>query len=173
MLTVAGEITNLFAKDEVISIASDLRVPLKKTRPDVVDTIENLWSFFIDRVKSNLHVVLCFSPVGDKFRNRSLKFPGLVSGCTMDWFSRWPNEALRAVAEKFVSEMDLVATDQVKKEIVYHMAFVHDLVTDACNNYFLQFRRRTHVTPKSYLSFLGIKSTNSRLLQIVLLAKAY
>lgn len=154
-ILTSGEITNLFAKDEVIAIASDLRAPLKKFRPDVVDTIENLWAFFIDRVKSNLHVVLCFSPVGDTFRNRSLKFPGLVSGCTMDWFARWPNEALRAVAEKFVSEMEIVATEQVKKEIVSHMAFVHDLVTDACNNYFLQFRRRTHVTPKSYLSFLG------------------
>ncbi|KAI8924469.1 dynein heavy chain and region D6 of dynein motor-domain-containing protein, partial [Entophlyctis helioformis] len=156
-ILTSGEITNLFPKDEVISISSDLRVPLKKQRPNVVDTIENLWQFFIDRVKANLHVVLCFSPVGDKFRNRSLKFPGLVSGCTMDWFSRWPNEALRAVADKYVSEMEIAGTDQVKKEIVYHMAFVHDLVTDACNNYFMQFRRRTHVTPKSYLSFLGSK----------------
>ncbi|KAJ1345302.1 hypothetical protein BSLG_000815 [Batrachochytrium salamandrivorans] len=154
-ILTSGEITNLFAKDEVISISSDLRGSLKKQRPNVLDTIENLWQFFIDRVKANLHVVLCFSPVGDKFRNRSLKFPGLVSGCTMDWFSRWPNEALRAVADKFVSEMDIVCTDQTKKDVVHHMAFVHDLVTDACNNYFMQFRRRTHVTPKSYLSFLA------------------
>ena len=154
-ILTSGEITNLFPKDEMIGIASDLRGALKKQRPEVIDTIENLWQFFIDRVKANLHVVLCFSPVGDKFRNRSLKFPGLISGCTMDWFSRWPNEALRAVAEKFVSEMDIAGTDQVKKEVVHHMAFVHDLVTDYCNNYFTQFRRRTHVTPKSYLSFLG------------------
>ncbi|RKO94376.1 dynein heavy chain and region D6 of dynein motor-domain-containing protein [Blyttiomyces helicus] len=154
-ILTSGEITNLFPKDEVIGISGDLRVPLKKTRPNVVDTMENLWSFFIDRVKANLHVVLCFSPVGDKFRNRSLKFPGLVSGCTMDWFTKWPGEALRAVAEKFLSEIDIAATDGVKKEVVYHMAFVHDLVAEACNNYFMQFRRRTHVTPKSYLSFLG------------------
>lgn len=73
----------MFPKDEIIAIASDLRGPLKKARPGVLDTIENLWQFFIDRVKANLHVVLCFSPVGDKFRNRALKFPGLLSGCTM------------------------------------------------------------------------------------------
>ncbi|KAJ3249557.1 Dynein heavy chain 5, axonemal [Chytriomyces hyalinus] len=154
-ILTSGEVTNLFAKDEVIAIASDLRGALKKARPTVVDSIENLWQFFIDRVKANLHVVLCFSPVGDKFRNRSLKFPGLISGCTMDWFTRWPNEALRAVAEKFLGEMDIVGSEHTKKEIVFHMAYVHDLVTEACDNYFSQFRRRTHVTPKSYLSFLG------------------
>ncbi|KAJ3097005.1 Dynein heavy chain 5, axonemal [Phlyctochytrium planicorne] len=154
-ILTSGEITNLFPKDEIISISSDLRPALKKARPQVLDTIENLWQFFIDRVKANLHVVLCFSPVGDKFRNRSLKFPGLISGCTMDWFTRWPNEALRAVAEKFVGEMDIAGTETTKKEVVYHMAFVHDLVTEACDNYFSQFRRRTHVTPKSYLSFLS------------------
>ncbi|KAJ3166591.1 Dynein heavy chain 5, axonemal [Geranomyces variabilis] len=153
-ILTSGEITNLFPKDEVIGITGDLRVPMKKARPAVPDTQENLWQFFIDRVKANLHVVLCFSPVGDKFRNRSLKFPGLVSGCTMDWFTRWPAEALRAVAEKFLGEVDIVCSDQVKKDVVYHMAFVHDLVAEACNNYFTQFRRRTHVTPKSYLSFL-------------------
>ncbi|KAI9206840.1 dynein heavy chain and region D6 of dynein motor-domain-containing protein [Polychytrium aggregatum] len=154
-ILTSGEITNLFPKDEIIGISSDLRPALKKQRPNVPDTIENLWQFFIDRVKANLHVVLCFSPVGDKFRNRSLKFPGLVSGCTMDWFTRWPNEALRAVAEKFTGEMDIVGSDQIKKEIVYHIAHVHDVVTEACDNYFSQFRRRTHVTPKSYLSFLN------------------
>ncbi|KAI8902513.1 dynein heavy chain and region D6 of dynein motor-domain-containing protein [Globomyces pollinis-pini] len=158
-IMTSGEITGLFAKDEVISLSGDMRLPMKKQRPDVVDSVENLWQFFIDRVKANLHVVLCFSPVGEKFRNRSLKFPGLVSGCTMDWFSRWPEQALRAVAEKFVSEMEIVGTEQIIKDVVYHMAFVHDLVTDACDQYFNQFRRRTHVTPKSYLSFLGSYKT--------------
>jgi dynein heavy chain len=154
-ILTSGEVTNLFAKDEVISIASDMRVAMRKARPQVLDTIENLWKFFIDRVKDNLHVVLCFSPVGEKFRQRALKFPGLISGCTMDWFTRWPNEALRAVADKFLNTMDIVCSDAVKKEVVNHMAFVQDLVNDTCVNYFTQFRRRTHVTPKSYLSFLG------------------
>ncbi|KAJ3342801.1 Dynein heavy chain 5, axonemal [Gonapodya sp. JEL0774] len=151
----SGEVTNLFPKDEIIGIATDLRLPMKKARPQVLDTLENLWQFFIDRVKSNLHVVLCFSPVGDKFRNRALKFPGLISGCTMDWFNKWPNEALRAVAEKFLADVELANTDQVRKDLVNHLAFTHDVVSDSCGQYFQQYRRKTHVTPKSYLSFLS------------------
>ena len=30
-----------------------------------------LWHYFLNRVKDNLHTVLCFSPVGAKFRERS------------------------------------------------------------------------------------------------------
>lgn len=154
-IMTSGEIGGLFPKDEQIAIASDLRTAMKRARPGVVDTIENLWRFFIDRVKDNLHVVLCFSPVGDKFRARALKFPGLISACTMDWFTRWPTEALRAVAQKYLGDMDMVCTDQVRADVVNHVAFAHDLVNETCVNYFGQFRRRTHVTPKSYLSFLS------------------
>jgi dynein heavy chain len=82
-ILTSGEVSNLFQKDEVIGICSDMRAVMKKVRPQTIDTNENLWAFFIDRVKSNLHLVLSFSPVGDKFRNRSMKFPGLISGCTM------------------------------------------------------------------------------------------
>lgn len=32
------------------------------------DTPDYLWKFFVNRVRDQLHFVLCFSPVGDKFR---------------------------------------------------------------------------------------------------------
>ncbi len=44
-----------------------------------VDTKENCWSYFILRCRSNLHMTLAMSPVGETLRTRCRNFPGLVS----------------------------------------------------------------------------------------------
>jgi dynein heavy chain len=33
-------------------------------------------------------------------RNRCRQFPSIINCCTIDWFDRWPNEALLSVATK-------------------------------------------------------------------------
>lgn len=91
-----SEVSNLFARDEIDEINSDLISVMKKEHPKRPPTDDNLYEYFMSRVRGNLHIVLCFSPVGEKFRNRALKFPALISGCTIDWFSRWPKDALVA-----------------------------------------------------------------------------
>ena len=90
------KVSNLFARDEIDEINSDLVSVMKKEYPRRPPTNENLYDYYMNRVRQNHHIVLCFSPVGEKFRNRALKFPALISGCTIDWFSRWPKDALVA-----------------------------------------------------------------------------
>lgn len=78
----SGEIPGLFTRDDLDSIVNDLRPIAKKLYPDTLgrnDTWENLYKFFIDRVRDNLHIVLCFSPVGEKFRVRAQKVSWLES----------------------------------------------------------------------------------------------
>ena len=79
-LLSCGEISGLFARDETDEILAELVPIMKKVAPKVPPTQDNLYEFFISRARANLHVVLCFSPVGEKFQQRSLKFPGLFSG---------------------------------------------------------------------------------------------
>ncbi|KAF7256141.1 hypothetical protein EG68_07439, partial [Paragonimus skrjabini miyazakii] len=151
----SGEIANLFARDEMDEILQELTGPMKREFPRRPITNETLNEYYVNRVVKNLHVVLCFSPVGQKFRNRSLKFPGLISGCTMDWFQRWPKDALIAVSNHFLSKFDIVCTENVKQAVVRTMGVFQDLVAESCTEYFQRFRRQTHVTPKSYLSFIS------------------
>ncbi|XP_074204733.1 dynein axonemal heavy chain 8 isoform X2 [Camelus bactrianus] len=154
-LLSSGEISSLFARDEMDEITQGLISVMKRELPRHPPTFDNLYEYFISRSRKNLHVVLCFSPVGEKFRARSLKFPGLISGCTMDWFSRWPKEALVAVASYFLSGYSIVCSSDTKRQVVETMGLFHDMVSESCESYFQRYRRRAHVTPKSYLSFIN------------------
>lgn len=127
---------------------------MKKVLPKAIRTRDNLYDFFIMRARANLHLTLCFSPIGEKFRNRSLKFPGLISGCTMDWFQSWPEDARVGVSRHYLNDFMIVCSNDVKSEVINMMSFIHNHVSDTCNVYYDRFRRQTFVTPKSLLSFL-------------------
>jgi dynein heavy chain len=70
---------------------------------DVPDGRDAMYEAFIDRVRDNIHIVLCMSPVGDNFRDRCRRFPALLNSCTVDWFSEWPAAALHSVSHLFVT----------------------------------------------------------------------
>lgn len=65
-----------------------------------------------------------------------MKFPGLISGCTMDWFAKWPKDALIAVSHHFLHNFEIVCTPEVKKELVVLMADVQNHVALVCGLYF-------------------------------------
>jgi len=153
-MLATGEIGGLFARDEIDEITTGLIPMLKVEQPRTPPTAENLYNFFIQRVRQNLHIALCFSPVNEKFATRALKFPAVFSGCTMDWFMSWPKDALIAVANHYIQEFEISCVPSVKTSLIETMGLVQDGVGEACVAYFDQFRRKTYVTPSSYLTFL-------------------
>ena len=148
-LLSSGYIPDLFTAEEYDSIFALLRNEAKAS--GVPDTRDTMMEFFIQRVTENLHTVLCFSPVGDQFRQRARKFPGLCNCTTIDWFHPWPRKALHSVATKFLDDLE-VANEDVKMNIPDHMAEVHLSVEDASANYMKIYRRYNYTTPKSFWS---------------------
>jgi len=72
MILSTGEIPNLIAKDDREVWLGDIKNQEIKIRGKSYDpSPDELWNVFINRVKDNLHMVLCFSPVGQKFRDRA------------------------------------------------------------------------------------------------------
>ena len=122
-----------------------------------------MFSFFIDRVRANLHIVLCFSPVGPKLNARTQKFPALINGCTVDWYLPWPEEALKDVARHFMGLFEIQDKDAetVRNALINHMGSVHKMVDDGTQLFFERYRRKTYVTPRSYLGFIGTRQSRS------------
>jgi len=155
-ILLTGEVAGLFAKDEMMAMTADLQPFFVKERPGIPDTPDNLKQFFTDCARDNLHIVLCMSPVNAKFPERARKFPGLVSGTTIDWFLPWPEEALVTVSRGYLEPCPLEATPAAKEALILHMGTVHSMVVDVCGEYFTSNRRHVYQTPKSYLSFIAM-----------------
>ena len=111
-----------------MAMTADLRNPFLKDRPGLPETQDNMKQYFTDCVRDNLHLVLCMSPLNPKFPVRARKFPGLVSGPTIDWFLPWPKEALIAVSQGFIRNFEIDCTPEVKENLMVHMGMVHKLV---------------------------------------------
>ena len=150
-----GLITSLYTREEQGEIVSDLMPIMKRECPRRPLTPDSTISWFLDRVRANLHIVLCFSPVGEKFRSRALKFPGLISGCTINWFQPWPKDALVSVAKHFLEAFPIQTVPEIKEHLFTTMASVQACVSEACTDYYSRFRRSAHVTPKSFLNFIN------------------
>ncbi|XP_070581054.1 dynein beta chain, ciliary-like isoform X2 [Ptychodera flava] len=147
-LLASGEIPDLFPDDEVENIIGGVRNEVKGM--GIQDTRENCWKFFIDRVRRQLKVVLCFSPVGSTLRVRSRKFPAVVNCTCIDWFHEWPEQALISVSQRFLEEIDLLGAD-LKESVANFMAYVHQSVNEISKVYLANERRYNYTTPKSFL----------------------
>ena len=69
----SGDVAKLFPPEELMPILEELRAEATKQNKSTAS--DALYAFFIERVRDNLHVVLCMSPVGSAFRNRIRMFP--------------------------------------------------------------------------------------------------
>lgn len=148
----SGWIFDLFPKEDTDSLVSGVRNEAKGEGVDV-NNISALTSYFLDKIRRNLKVVLCFSPVGDTMRIRSRKFPGIINNTSIDWFHPWPHEALIDVAFRFLEEIEF-PTEEIRQSISLNMAKVHSSI-DQANEKFLKLERRyNYTTPKSFLELI-------------------
>ncbi|XP_019398323.1 PREDICTED: dynein heavy chain 17, axonemal [Crocodylus porosus] len=144
----SGEVPGLFQDDEVENIISSMRPQVKFL--GLPDTRENCWKFFIDKVRRQLKIILCFSPVGSTLRVRARKFPAVVNCTAIDWFHEWPEDALVSVSGRFLEETEGIEPE-VKVSISQFMSFVHKSVNEMSKVYLATERRYNYTTPKTFL----------------------
>nr|XP_033816070.1 dynein heavy chain 17, axonemal isoform X1 [Geotrypetes seraphini] len=152
-LLASGEIPGLFQDDEIENIINSMRPQVKYL--GLPDSREVCWKYFIDKVRKELKVILCFSPVGSTLRIRARKFPAVVNCTSIDWFHEWPEEALVSVSGRFLEDTEGIEID-VKMSISLFMAYVHKTVNEMSKMYLSADRRYNYTTPKTFLEFIKL-----------------
>ncbi|XP_023387296.1 dynein heavy chain 11, axonemal, partial [Pteropus vampyrus] len=152
-LLASGEILDLFSDEDVDKIISGIRNEVRAL--GLVDSRENCWQFFLARVRLQLKIILCFSPVGHTLRIRARKFPAIVNCTAIDWFHAWPQEALVSVSRRFIEETKGIEPLD-KDSISFFMAHVHTSVNEMSTRYYQNERRYNYTTPKSFLEQISL-----------------
>ncbi|KAG5895230.1 hypothetical protein JTB14_003447 [Gonioctena quinquepunctata] len=147
-----ADVPNLFAPDEKAEILEKMQNVAKDLGRKIDTTPLALYNFFIERVRSNLHVSLCMSPIGEAFRVRCRMFPSLINCCTIDWFQSWPDDALERVASMFLSKTDIEPS--VTSLCVSICKYFHVTVQEASLLFHIEQKRKTYITPTSYLELI-------------------
>ncbi|KAF2980505.1 hypothetical protein EK904_000039, partial [Melospiza melodia maxima] len=144
----SGEVPGLFQDNDMETIIGSMRPQVKSL--GLEDTKENCWKLFIDKVRRQLKVVLCFSPVGSTLRVRARRFPAVVNCTAIDWFHEWPEDALVSVSSRFLEETPDIEPE-VKASISQFMSFVHTSSKEMSKIYLTVERRYNYTTPKTFL----------------------
>lgn len=149
----SADVPNLYKKEdfEVIMEVGEKECNNRGIPP----TNMNRFSAYVNRVKNNIHMVIAMSPLGEVFRNRIRKFPSLVNCSTLDWFTEWPEEALREVAFGDMGDADFDLGDQFKN-CVEVFVYMHQTVEHKSKLFLDELRRYNYVTPTSYLELLNV-----------------
>ncbi|XP_062828664.1 dynein axonemal heavy chain 14 isoform X3 [Anolis carolinensis] len=153
----SGQVADLFEKDELDNIITPLTSSAEKSKHS--NKIEDVYSFFLQRVRCNLHVVLTISPAGIVFRQRCRTYPAIVNCCTVDWYKDWPEEALCHVAKSYFRYNDTFGNENFRNVLVDVCVNIHKDVSVIIEKYLKETKRHYYVTPNSYLQFIKTFST--------------
>lgn len=167
----SGEVPNLFEPEEKEKIISEVTASARAA--GVPDSRDLVFYHFIERVRENLHIVICVSPVGSRLRNRFRMYPSLVNCCTIDWFDEWPEEALLSVSSRFLAGVDFgmgdsPAFEDIGQRLAEACVVVHSGVAQSATRYFQELRRYYYTTPATYLDFINLSIHSAMHIHIIL-----
>ena len=154
-LLQVGAVPNLWPQDELAEACELVREECKRNRKrhsSAEPTGHELFEYFTSRVRRQLHVVLCMSPVGPAFADRLRMFPALVNCCHLDYYAAWPQDALFSVAKEFLDEMEL--DDDTRTSCVELCICLHRDVDEMATAFMQELQRPCYITPTSYLEFI-------------------
>jgi len=108
----------------------------------------------VGKVRENIHICLTFSPAGGSLRKYCLQFPSIINCCTIDWFDKWPEEALQSVAIKEFEGQSKLGLEKFVDPLAQTCKIIHRTVEEFSEKFYDELRRKNYTTPTSYLQLI-------------------
>eukprot|EP01096_Ripella_sp_DP13-Kostka_P011830 TRINITY_DN484_c0_g1_i1.p1 TRINITY_DN484_c0_g1~~TRINITY_DN484_c0_g1_i1.p1 ORF type:complete len:4631 (+),score=2721.08 TRINITY_DN484_c0_g1_i1:206-14098(+) len=171
-LLASGEVPGLFEGDEYSTLMHQCRESAQRDGL-MLDSEDELYKHFTNRVRLNLHVVFTMNPASPDFHNRAATSPALYNRCVLDWFGEWPDQALFQVASEFTRNVDiddlqyrppnyfpqftfeLPSPITHRDAVISSLVFIHNTIQDANVRLARTQGRQNYVTPRHYLDFIS------------------
>jgi dynein heavy chain len=99
-----------------------------------------------------VHVVLCFSPIGNTLRARMRQFPCLLGCCSVSWLLDWQQESLKEISAK-ITENVRFDTPALQSAFVNSISGMHEVAVSMATRSFKETGRLNFVTPGHFLEF--------------------
>ncbi|CAB0041012.1 unnamed protein product [Trichogramma brassicae] len=117
LLSYPGEIAaRLFSEDERREMVRAARLDAQNGDRNLELDAWRVYGYFLEQCKRRLHLVLRVSPQGPSLKRCLRDWPGLLSGCTIDWLDDWPQLALEQVASHCLR--GLTVQDSLRAQLV-------------------------------------------------------
>ncbi|XP_023213444.1 dynein heavy chain 5, axonemal-like [Centruroides sculpturatus] len=141
--------------EEKSEIVQEVSSSLKRDQLRNPASSDTVFDHFLSRARRNLHVVLRFSPAGEKLRRYASRYPKIISACSVVGFRPWPHSALKVVALERLDGFDPPLSEDARPRLAEVLGGIHRVTESLCARYLERSGRTVHVTPRSFLSFLS------------------
>ncbi|CAF3746445.1 unnamed protein product [Rotaria socialis] len=157
----SGTVVDLFEPDEFDALTMDLKADAYAA--GMSDTPVQLREFFYQRVRTNLHVTISFSPAGKKFREICRLHPALLNCTSIDWFTEWSEISMSQVADVFLETVDfrILASDHetynqsdFRQRLALCCVSLHKVVIETAKRFYAAHKRIYYLTPSSYMDLM-------------------
>ncbi|KAK6455692.1 dynein heavy chain, cytosolic [Scheffersomyces xylosifermentans] len=111
-LLANAEIPGLFEDDEYSSLMS-LCLDQSHSQGLLLDSHEELYTWFTEQVSQNLHVIFTISDTKDGNSTAVISSPALFNRCVLSWMGDWSNDSLYEVGSKLVEGVPLDMSNYV------------------------------------------------------------
>lgn len=148
----SGEVPNLYSIEEKQELIEATRLAAQGGNRNLDISVLAIMRFFVNKCREKMHMMLCFSPIGESFRTRLRMYPSLVNCCTIDWFQVWPEDALEQVALRSTTDIDV--EDHIKVNAVVACKYFHVCAKEISDRFYRILGRKTYITSTAFLDLI-------------------